>query len=98
MTAPVFDITLDTMVVTTTYVTKDQMAIVRVSHEEDDDGSIVWQFHSKIEDYHPNVLQLVRLDTILRIDSGVAILANLPVGFSARRHGVGDEWIVTKIG
>jgi hypothetical protein len=96
MNTSAFDITPDTMVVTTRYVTQDRMPVVYVSHEIGEESEVIWQFHSANEDYRPEVLQLVRLDTILAIDPGLASLGRLAVGFSARRKSAGERWIVSK--
>jgi len=94
-TESAFDITHDTMVITTKYVTQDHMPVLYVSYEEDEEAGIVWQFHAGNDDYRPEVLQLVRLDTVLALDPGLSSVGGLGVGFSARRRGVVDDWVVS---
>jgi hypothetical protein len=86
-----FPISMDTMVVTSTYVTEDQLPILYVSHE-DDEGESLWQFHCGNDDYSPKKIQLVRLDTILAFDSELIVLADLEKGYSARRKSPTDAW------
>jgi hypothetical protein len=90
-----FDISSDTMVVTTVYVAKLGMPILQVSHEDDEEGGALWQFHSGNEDYDPAKIQLVRLDTILDLDPSVAALARMPIGYSARRTWRDGPWKIT---
>ena len=93
MEAWAFDVPADFVVVTTTYVTRDGQPILQVTREQDEeDGSDIWQFHCGNGDYDPGVLQLVRLDTVLKIDPGLRELAQLPVGSEATRTSVGAPW------
>ena len=82
------------MVVTTTYVTQEEMPILYVTHESGEGGEIIWQFHCDNGDYRPSVLQLVLLREIVQRDEGVAGLASLPLGCSAKRKNVGDDWTI----
>lgn len=91
-----FDVTPDSVVVTTTYVTRDRNPILYVTHERDDEEGVIWQFHCGNGDYSPGVVQLVRLDEIIEIDPGMHELATLPLGFCARRVSQADEWIMTR--
>ena len=86
-----FDVSAESTVVTTTYVTNKVMPILYVSHEEED-GEIVWQFHCGNGDYSPECLLLVRLETVLRLDRTLVDVADLPVGWAARRQSVGQPW------
>jgi hypothetical protein len=89
-----FDIPDDAAVVTTTYVTRDRMPVLLVSHEQDDeDGTMLWQFHSGNGDYSPEKLQLVRLNTVLSLDPSLKEVASLPVGYSAVRATPNDPWV-----
>ncbi len=84
-----FDVSAEEPVVTTTYVTCDSMPVLYVSHEWDPaDKAVVWQFQSGNGDHSSQRLQLVRLDTIMALDPGLVELANMPLGYAARRvHG-----------
>jgi hypothetical protein len=87
-----FDISPNTMVVTSVYVTQQAHPILCVSHEDDAEEGIIWQFHCGNGDYDMAKMQLVRLETILRIDPSVAEVADMPVGHAARRASKNDPW------
>jgi hypothetical protein len=89
-----FDVPPDAAVVTTSYVTKRGLPILEVSHEWDDEEGVTWQFHCGNGDYDPAVIQLVRLDEILRVDPALMALASLPLGASARRNSSDGQWII----
>ena len=72
------------------------MPILYVTHEQDDEEGIIWQFHCGNEDYSTGVIQLVRLDEIIAIDPGVRKLAALPLGSCARRASKADEWTIKR--
>lgn len=91
-----FDISPDTAVVTSTYITIEQRPILYVSHECDDEEGAIWQFHCGNGDYNSSVLQLVRLEEVLLIDRSIKELANLPIGHSAVRASATDAWVVQK--
>lgn len=90
-----FGIADDTVVVTSTYVTADALPILEVSHEDDEGGSL-WQFHCGNGDFDMERMQLVRLDTILRIDPSVVGAAHLVKGEVARRVSKGADWHVAE--
>jgi hypothetical protein len=91
-----FDAPPGAPVITTTYVTEKRMPILYVSHELDSEGEVFWQFHCGNGDYGPSVLQLVRLDEVLELDSRLTEVANLPLGFCAKRASPKDSWITEK--
>ncbi|QOV91877.1 hypothetical protein [Humisphaera borealis] len=91
-----FGIPDDTIVVTSTYVTTDGLPVLEVSHEDDEEGGSLWQFHCGNGDYDMAKMQLVRLDTILRIDPSVAGAAQLPLGKVARRTSKEADWELTE--
>jgi hypothetical protein len=92
-----FDVSSDTAVVTTRYVTQDGQAIRYVTHEEDPVEGVIWQFHSGNEDYRNEVLQLVRLEEILALDPSVAALSRMPPGCCARRSCRTDPWTIARL-
>ena len=57
-------------------------------------SEVTWQFHCGNNDYRPEVLQLVRLDEILKLDPGLHLLATIPVNCAARRLDVHSEWFI----
>lgn len=92
----IFPISDDTMVVTSTYITKDGEPIRYVSREDDEEGGELWQFHSGNGDYPMEKMQLVRLDTVLKLDPSVRDVADLPMGFSATRADRNAFWKIQK--
>jgi hypothetical protein len=88
-----FDLPVETMVMTSTYVTRDGMPILQVSHEYDEVDGDDWQFHCGNDDYSMEKLQLVRLSTILKFDPDLLVIADLPVGYVAKRTAVGIPWV-----
>jgi hypothetical protein len=79
-------------VVTSTYVTRDRMPILLVSREEGEDDEEQWQFHCGNDDYDFSKLQLVRLDTLIKLDPTLVDVARLAVGHVARRASLQDPW------
>lgn len=78
--------------VTTKHVTERKLPILYVSHDLDEAGEATWQFHCLVEPFSLDDAQLVRLDSIVEIDSSVLDLADLPVGYAATRAAPGSEW------
>lgn len=83
------------MVVTSTYVTRERLPVLYVSHEDDEGGSL-WQFHCGNDDFSMEKMQLVRLDTILAIDPDLSQIADLEKGFCARRESVRHPWHIER--
>ena len=92
-----FDISADTMVVTSCYVIEDRCPILFVSHEQDEEGGSLWQFHCGNGDYSMERMMLVRLDTIEKIDPTISTIASLVVGHEATRNAIGSDWIVRPV-
>jgi len=92
-----FCISNESMVVTSSYVTKERLPILEVSHEDDEEGGSLWQFHCGNGDYSMEKMQLVRLDTVLALDPSVIEVSDLPLGFSARRSDQYSPWIRTGV-
>lgn len=90
-----FNISDDTMVVTSIDVTQGKLPIMQVSHEDDEEGGSLWQFHSGSGDYSMDRMQLVRLDTILNIDPTLVEIAGLEMGRTARRRAIGEPWLIS---
>ena len=91
-----FDVPPDAAVVTTSYVTGQRMPILYVSHGFDEEEGVTWQFHCDNDDFSTAVLQLVRLDEVLRLDAGLDALATLPLGHLARRSSATAKWVIEK--
>lgn len=88
-----FSIPLDTMVVTSDYVTNGRLPVLYVCRERDEVDE-TWQFHCGNGDYSMEHMQLVRLDTILRFDDKLLSLGQLPVGYCATRESIDAQWTV----
>ncbi len=80
------------MVVTSTYVIKEKMPILFVSHEDDEEGGSLWQFHCGNNDYDMSKMLLVRLDTIILFDPTTKQVLDLPKGKTATRDSTSNNW------
>lgn len=81
-----------TVSVTSADVTSGKNPILFVSHERDEDGEVVWQFHHDPTRFDFQCAQLVRLDTVFKLDRSIGELADLLIGWSATRASVHDAW------
>jgi hypothetical protein len=93
--AMLFNITEDTMVVTSMDITQDGLPILQVSHEDDEEGGSLWQFHSGSGNYSMDRIQLVRLSTVMSIDPDIGEIAGLAMGRTARRRAKGEPWLIS---
>jgi hypothetical protein len=84
----------DTIVVTSSCVTEDRLPILEVSHEDDEDGGSLWQFHCGNGDYSMGKMQLVRFDTILAIDPSVLEISDIKMGTTAKRAAKDSPWVI----
>ena len=85
----------NTAVFTTKFVIMDKKDITYVSHDKEDGA---WQFFS--DDHFDNfedVAKIVGLGEIIRIDSSLLELADMPDGFSAHRKFKGDKWTIQEM-
>ena len=82
------------MVVTSSYVTKEGCPILEISHDDDEEGGSLWQFHCGNGDYSMERMQLVRLDTILDLDRSVLSVGGLKMGQTARRATTSSSWTI----
>jgi hypothetical protein len=64
--------------------------ILLVAHDDDDDGG--WQFLDG-DDISMRNSMLVSLSEIAEIDPSILELADLPLGWYARRQSPADSWI-----
>jgi hypothetical protein len=87
-----FDQPPNCAVFTTTHVMRAGQPITHVYHDEEDHG---WQFHYPGEKSVGDCM-IVALRTIVRHDPTVVEVADLPPGYVAIRHGVGDPWRIEK--
>lgn len=87
-----FDQAENVTTVTTKQVMHEGLPVLSVVHYEDDHS---WGFYcgttSKSED-----LLLVRMDTIIKVDATLELIADLPPGWSASRKSLKDSWIRAK--
>lgn len=85
---------LNTAVLTTKFVARDNHDITFVSHDSDDGA---WQFHSNDQiDNFEDVAMVVSLKEIIAIDSSVLEIAELPLGFEATRKDRKSKWEISK--
>jgi len=89
-----FEISDDEPVITTSYIVDESLPVLYVSHDLDEETSSggSWQFHSGNGDYSSEKLRLVKLGTIIKMDPSIKAVADLPVGYAARRTGPGHPW------
>lgn len=76
-----------TAVFTTTHVLRQRQPIVYASHNENGD----WQFHYGGEKTVHDIL-IVALEEIVRYDSSVNEIADLPIGWRAWRQSPAAPW------
>jgi hypothetical protein len=82
----------DLAVVTSTFVMNDKMPILIVTHEDDEEGGSLWQFHCGNDDYDMEKMLLVSLNTIFSFDPSIRQVLDLPKGQTATRQSVSSEW------
>lgn len=83
-----FDQAPNVAAITSTHITKHGCPILLVTHYEDDHS---WGFQSG-NAVTMSDAQVVRMDEILRLDSTLMEIADLPPGWSAKRETVDGEW------
>ena len=91
-----FDISPDTVVVTSTYIMKKGMPILYVTHEYDEEEGIIWQFHCGNGDYREEVLMLVCLEEVIDIDKSIEEIADIPQGYCAKRKNNSEKWEIMR--
>ena len=92
-----FDLPLETMVITSTYITNDGLPILQVNHDYDDEDGHDWQFHCGNGDLSMSKMQLVRLGTILKIEPQLVEISDLPIGCIAIRISAEHPWVYERI-
>jgi hypothetical protein len=87
-----FDEPKNVAVLTTTGIIQNQEAILYVSHD-DDDGA--WEFFPS-----PSVpidcVILVALHRVFALDKSLMSLADLPLGWVAKRKNINEAWVRSK--
>lgn len=83
-----FDQPPNCAVLTTTHIFKDRHPITHVYHDLADHG---WQFHYPGEKSSADVM-IVALNEVVRLDSTVSEVADIPPGWMAFRDGFGLPW------
>lgn len=84
----------NTAVFTTKFVITDKKEITVVTHEKEDGA---WQFFSEDDfDDYSKVAMIVGLGQIIKLDSSILELADMPVGYSAKRKDKGEKWVITE--
>lgn len=78
----------NTVVFTTKFVVIDKRGITTVTHEKED-GASNDQF-----DNFEDVAKIVGLGEIIKLDSTLLEIADLPVEFTAQRRFKGEKWVI----
>jgi hypothetical protein len=82
----------NTAVFTTKFVIKEGKDITLVTHEKEDGA---WQFFSNDSfDNFEDVAMVVGLGEIIKIDSSLTEVSDMPKGYFAQRKFKGDKWII----
>jgi len=89
-----FDIPEGASVVTSSRITTGASPILFVAHQRDEKG-VIWQFLDG-HDFVMAEMQLVRLDTILKLDPGIVSVSNTPVGSISRRESPTAPWVISE--
>lgn len=84
---------LDTAVFTTKFVLEEKSPIIHVYHF-DEDGA--WQFSGSEEVGEDEDFRVVSLEEIIRLDSSVLQVSDLPLGYEAHRNYYDSLWVITK--
>jgi hypothetical protein len=92
-----FNITSDTMVVTSSYIVYENKPVLEVSHEDDEEGGSLWQFHCGNGDYSMEKMKLVMLHTILSHHPDLLSIPPLKKGETAKRSAPGEPWNITGV-
>src|SRR4051812_3219048 len=80
----------DGLVFTTHAVMDEGLPICEVTHDVDDEA---WQFVNGEEDFSDaRNAMLVHVEHLLELDPSLALLADLPLGWVAKRQGPDDDW------
>lgn len=89
-----FNISNETMVVTSVMlliaVCRSLKSVMKTMMK----GGSLWQFHCGNGDYSMDLMQLVRLDTVLKIDPSLREVADLQLGATAKRLKPGAAWVI----
>lgn len=84
----------DEVVVTSSYVVREKLPILLVSHERDEEGD-VWQFHCGNGDYDMGKMLLVEYRQLVEMDRTLVEIENLPINSVASRSSAGEGWTIT---
>jgi hypothetical protein len=84
-----------TPVFTTKFILNDKQDITTVYHYAEDG---VWQFDSNDQyNRYEEVVKIVGLGEIINLDPSILEIADLPLGFFAKRNSKKDSWVINKI-
>jgi len=79
---------LNTAVFTTKYILEQQSPVLYVYHYKDDGA---WQFSGN-EDCHDDDFRVISLEEMINIDKSILELADMPLGFYAKRENISSSW------
>lgn len=83
---------LQTYVFTTRFVIEDNSDITFATHDHEGD----WQFMSD-DEFNESDARVVSLQEILELDSTLLKLADLPIGYEAKRNDKYSNWEISSI-
>ena len=79
---------VDTAALTTVHVLEGRLPVILVAHDSDDG---MWQFLCGTSRESKDA-RIIGLGEMLEIDPSLAEIADLPVGWTARRNAPGQKW------
>ena len=90
-----FKESLNTAVFTTKFVVIEKKIITIVRHKSEDGA---WTFFSNDKyDNYEEVAKIVGLGELIKIDSTILQISDMPEGFYAQRNSKQDEWKIEKL-
>jgi hypothetical protein len=84
----------NTVVLAHTAIFKHGEAVVQVAHEEEDGA---WQFLDGVSPKTFSAACMASLAQVLTRDPSLAEIADLPMGWRAKREGLGKKWLREKL-
>lgn len=89
-----FNDPLNTIVVTTKFITEDKLDITYAAYNKEEH---CWQFFSndEIENFEVS-MRIIKLSEIIIIDSSILELEEIPEGYCAKRESRAMPWVIHK--
>ena len=93
MTKKEFSDNLNTAVFTTKFVLDFQSPILYVFHYKDDGA---WQFSGN-ENCYDDDYRVISLEEMINIDNSILEIADIPLGYCAKRKDVDSSWNIEQL-